>query len=116
MADLHPRLVAVLSWLFPAATAIAGLYLSAIAYTESLELLVATAALVLASLIGVATSNSGNRFTTGQAVPAAIPFVLTGPGGLGVDLIGVLAVYGVGLAMTWVVRFARGEGDAEMDW
>lgn len=119
MADLHPRVVAIFSWLFPAGTAVAGLYLAAIAETDEIHLLVATTALVIASLIPVAASYSGNRFTTGQAVAAAIPFVFyearTEAGHLiGVDLIGVLAVYGVGLALTWVFRFARGEDHIEM--
>lgn len=114
MADLNPRLVAVLSWLFPAGTAIGGLWLAAVAPTNELHLLVATTALVIASLIGVATSYTGNRFTTGQAVAAALPFVFHGPNGQPVDLVGVLAVYGVGLAMTWVIRFARGEDHIEM--
>ncbi len=113
MADLHPRLVAVFSWVFPMATAVAGLTLAATTETSASTILVATTILVVCSLIGVATSNSGNRFTTGQAVAAALPFVLLTAGG-GVDLVGVLAVYGIGLSLTWVVRFARGEDHIEM--
>ena len=113
MANLHPRLVAIFSWVFPMGTAIAGLTLAATSETSAPTILVATTILVVASLVGVATSNSGNRFTTGQAVAAALPFVLVAADG-GVDLIGVLAVYGVSLALTWVVRFARGEDHVEM--
>ncbi len=114
MAELNPRLVAVISWVFPMATAVGGLTLAATTDTPATQLLVATTILVVASLIGVATSNSGNRFTTGQAVAAALPFVFVAADGHGVDFLGVLSVYGVGLALTWVVRFARGEDHVEM--
>jgi NACalpha-BTF3-like transcription factor len=74
---------------------------------DPLQLLIAVAALVLGSLVNVATSNSGNRFTMGLAVAAAIPVVFSDPNG--VDLAGTLAVYGVGLAIVWALRFSRGE-------
>jgi NACalpha-BTF3-like transcription factor len=77
------------------------------ASVDPLQLLIAVAALVLGSLVNVATSNSGNRFTMGLAVAAAIPVVFSGPNG--VDLAGTLAVYGVGLAIVWALRFSRGE-------
>jgi hypothetical protein len=75
-------------------------------------LLLTASALVIGSLVGVATSNSGNRFTTGLAVAAAAPFVLSGDGG--VDLAGTLSAYGVGLAVVWALRFSRGEEHAEL--
>jgi NACalpha-BTF3-like transcription factor len=77
------------------------------ASVDPLQLLIAVAALVLGSLVNVATSNSGNRFTMGLAVAAAIPVVFSDPNG--VDLAGTLAVYGVGLAIVWALRFSRGE-------
>jgi NACalpha-BTF3-like transcription factor len=84
-----------------------GFYGASKATTDPISLLIAATALMLASLVGVATSNSGNRFTTGLAVAAAIPFVFSGD--TGVDLGGTLGAYGVGLAAVWVVRYARGE-------
>ena len=89
-----------------------GVYAATQASTEPFALLIAAAALVLGSLIDVATSNTGNRFTTGLAVAAAIPFVLSGPDG--VDLAGTLAAYGVGLAAVWALRFSRGEEHREL--
>ena len=64
-------------------------------------------ALVIGSLVGVATSNSGNRFTTSLAVAAAIPFVFSDNSG--VDLAATLGAYGIGLAIVWALRFSRGE-------
>ncbi len=107
MANWSPRTLAAVSWLFPVLAAGFGVFAGSRASVDPLQLLVAIAALVLASLIDVATSNTGNRFTTGLAVAAAIPVVFSDPNG--VDLAGTLAVYGVGLAIVWVLRFSRGE-------
>ncbi len=112
MASWNPRTVAALSWVFPVATAAIGLYAAASAATDPLSILVAATILVLASLVEVATSNSGNRFTTGLAVAAAVPFVFSADAG--VDLPGVVAVYGVGLALVWVIRFSRGEEHVDL--
>ncbi len=107
MVNWSPRTIAAASWLFPFVAGGVGLYGASMATTDPISLLIAAMALVLASLVGVATSNSGNRFTTGLAVAAAIPFVFSGD--TGVDLAGTLGAYGVGLAAVWVVRYARGE-------
>ena len=112
MANWSPRTLAAASWLFPVVAAGVGVYAATRASTDSLELLIAAAALVLASLVDVATSNSGNRFTTGLAVAAAIPVVFSGP--QGVDLAGTIAAYGVGLAVVWALRFSRGEEHIEL--
>jgi len=107
VANWSPRTLAAVSWLFPVLATGVGVFAGSRASVDPLQLLVAIAALVLASLIDVATSNTGNRFTTGLAVAAAIPVVFSDPNG--VDLAGTLAVYGVGLAIVWVLRFSRGE-------
>lgn len=107
MANWSPRTIAAASWLFPLVAGGVGFYAASQATTDPFSLLIAATALVLASLVGVATSNSGNRFTTGLAVAAAIPFVFSGD--TGVDLGGTLGAYGVGLAAVWVVRYSRGE-------
>ncbi len=112
MASWSPRTIAAASWLFPVVSGGFGLYSATVATTDLLSLLIAAAALVLGSLVGVATSNSGNRFTTGLAVAAAIPFVLSGR--QGVDLTGVLASYGVGLAIVWALRLSRGEDHRDL--
>ncbi len=107
MANWSPRTIAAASWLFPFVAGGVGFYGASKATTDPISLLIAATALMLASLVGVATSNSGNRFTTGLAVAAAIPFVFSGD--TGVDLGGTLGAYGVGLAAVWVVRYALGE-------
>ena len=112
MANWNPRTVVTLSWLFPVVAAGIGLYGATQAQVSVLAMLAATAALTVLSLMGVATSNSGNRFTTGIAVAAAIPFVFSVPGG--VDLAGTLAVYCVGLAVVWILRFSAGDDHAEL--
>lgn len=112
MASWSPRVVAVVSWLFPVVAAGIGVYAATEASTDPFALLIAATALVLGSLVDVATSNSGNRFTTGLAVAAAIPFVFSGPDG--VDLAATLAAYGVGLAAVWALRFSRGEEHSEL--
>jgi hypothetical protein len=75
--------------------------------------MIGVTALVIGSLIGVATSNSGNRFTTGLAVAAAMPLVLV-DNAKGVDLAGVVVVYGAGLAVVWALRLSRGESHVEL--
>ena len=120
MANWSPRAIVIVSWTFPAVAAFVGVYAGNQAKTDAFFLLIAAMALVVASLIGVATSNSDNRFTIGMAVAAAIPFVFSSQGGdsssapPGVDLAGTLAAYGVGLALVWVLRFSRGEEHADM--
>lgn len=112
MANWNPRTIAAASWLFPFVAGSLGLYTATVATNDSIPLLIAALALVLGSLVGVATSNSGNRFTTGLAVAAAIPFVFSDDAG--VDLAGTLAAYGVGLAVVWVIRYSRGEKHREL--
>ena len=120
MANWSPRAIVIVSWMFPAVAAFVGIYAGNQATTDAFFLLIAAMALVVASLIGVATSNSDNRFTIGLAVAAAIPFVFSSQGGNpssalpGVDLAGTLAAYGAGLALVWVLRFSRGEEHADM--
>ena len=97
----------MLSWLYVILIAGVGLYAGSLAGIDPFEITVAVAALVVASMVGVATSNSGNRFTTGLAVAAALPFVL-GPENE-VDLAGAIAVYGIALAIVWALRYSRGE-------
>ena len=112
MADWSPRTVLLASWLFPAVALAVGSYAATRASVGLLAMVVAAAGLVLGSLMGVATSNSGNRFNTGIAVAAAIPFVFSGLAG--VDLGGTLAAYGFGLAGVWALRQAQGEPHTEL--
>ena len=112
MANWHPRALAVISFLFPVISGGLGIYCATRATASFFDSSVAVTALVIGSLVGVATSNSGNKFTTGLAVAAAIPFVLSGSNG--VDLAGTIATYGLGLAIVWVLGFARGEDHAEL--
>lgn len=112
MASWHPRTVALASWLFPVVALTFGVLSATRVTTDQLSVLLAAGALVIGSLVGVATSNSGNRFTTGLAVAAAIPFVFSGP--LGVDLAGTLTAYGIGLAAVWALRLSRGESHIEL--
>lgn len=112
MARWSPRTVATASWLFPFVALALGVISASRADTDQLSMLIAAAALVVGSLVGVATSNSGNRFTTGLAVAAAIPFVFSGDAG--VDLPGALAAYGMGLAAVWALRLSRGETHREL--
>ncbi|MEX1093786.1 MAG: HD domain-containing phosphohydrolase [Acidimicrobiia bacterium] len=112
MAEWKSRNVAILSWLFPiTGIAVAMLALPWVA-ADLLGLTVGVTALVIGSLIGVATSNSGNRFTTGLAVAAALPLVLVD--GADVDFAGVVFVYGAGLSVVWALRLARGESHVEL--
>ena len=112
MAEWSRRTVTAVSWAFPAVAVGIGLWAMTGASSDSLGLLVAAALLVVASLVGVSTSNSGNRFTTGLAVAAAVPFVL-GEGD-SVDLAGAIGIYGIGLAAVWVLRYSRGEEHREL--
>ncbi|HEY5889547.1 MAG TPA: HD domain-containing phosphohydrolase [Acidimicrobiia bacterium] len=113
MADWNERTVVVFSWMFPFVAAGAGILAYPSATSDPLALIVGVTALVIGSLIGVATSNSGNRFTTGLAVAAAMPLVLVTPLG-GVDLAGTIVTYGVGLAAVWAMRLSRGETHADL--
>ena len=112
MADWGKSTIATASWAFPIVAGMVGLYAATKATTDPFEIVIAVAFLVLASLVGVATSNSGNRFTMGLAVAAAIPFVLTR--GAGVDLAGSMATYGLALAIIWALRYSRGESHSEL--
>lgn len=123
MARWSPGTVAALSWLFPVVALGSGIFAGASASTDPLHILLGAAALVIGSLVGVATSNSGNRFTTGLAVAAAIPIVFADAtvvdvSGrttlLGVDLGGAITAYGIGLAAVWALRLARGESHSEL--
>lgn len=119
MANWHPRAVVTLSWLFPVMVGGLGFYAATRATSDILAMLIATGALAAFSLIGVATSNSGNRFTTGIAVAAAIPFVFSSTARAenapaGVDLAAAIAIYGVGLAIVWLLRYSSGEDHVEL--
>lgn len=113
MADWNRRTVAVLSWLFPLIAGGLALWSIPYAETDPLAITLGVTALSLGSLIGVATSNSGNRFTTGLAVAAAIPLVLVTEGG-DVDFAGSVVIYGFGLAVVWALRSSRGEPHSEL--
>lgn len=112
MASWGPRTLSVVSWLYALVIAGLGLYAATLAGSGPMPILVGVTALVVASMVGVATSNSGNRFTTGLAVAAALPIVL-GPED-GVDLAGSIAVYGIGVAIVWALRYSRGEPHTEL--
>jgi len=105
--------VSVSSWLFALVIGAIGLYAATLATTDPVQILVGITALVVASLVGVAASNSGNRFTTGLAVAAAVPFVFGTDTG-GVDLAAAIAIYGIGVAVVWALRYSRGEKHEEL--
>ncbi|HUF16276.1 MAG TPA: HD domain-containing phosphohydrolase [Acidimicrobiia bacterium] len=112
MARWHPRVLATASWLFPIAALTVGIYAASEAGGSAIYLLIAAAALVIGSMFGVATSNTGNRFTMGLAVAAAIPFVFSG-----LDMTepaASIASYGTGLTLVWVLRHSRGEAHREL--
>jgi len=112
VARWHPRVLATASWLFAVFAVGVGLYSAARADGNPMHILVAAASLVLGSLLGVATSNTGNRFTMGVAVAAAIPFVFSG---LDVtEPAGSIGAYSLGLAGVWALRYARGEDHHEL--
>ena len=98
--------------MYPFAVGLVGIYAGARAVTDPFHLMIAAAALILASLIDVATSDTGNRFTLGIAVAAAIPFVLSHASG--VDVAGTIAAYGLGLAGVWALRHSRGEAHVDL--
>ena len=113
MAEWRNRTIALFSWMVPIVCGAVALLALPDAVADPLGLLIGVTALVIGSLIGVATSNSGNRFTTGLAVAAALPLVMTDGAG-GVDLGGVVVVYGLGLGLVWALRLSRGEGHREL--
>jgi hypothetical protein len=113
VVEWRSRNVAILSWIFPATGIAVALIALPLAASTPLRLMIGVTALVIGSLIGVATSNSGNRFTTGLAVAAAMPLVLVDDAG-GVDFAGVVVVYGAGLAVVWALRLSRGESHVEL--
>ena len=113
MAEWKSRNVAILSWMFPITGVAVAVIALPLVVVDSLWLTIGVTALIIGSLIGVATSNSGNRFTTGLAVAAALPLVFVNGEG-GVDLAGVVVVYGVGLSVVWALRLARGESHVEL--
>jgi hypothetical protein len=96
------------------ALAIAGLgaLAATVAVTDPIQILIAVAVLVVASMVGVAASNSGNHFTTGLAVAAAVPLVFGS--GTDVDLAAAIATYGIGEAIVWGLRHSRGEDNKEL--
>ena len=112
MARWHPKVLAFALWLFPVVSALIGTYAASEAGGNSLYILVAAAALVIGSMFNVATSDSGNRFTMGLAVAAAIPFVFSG-----LDMeepAGSIAAFGLGLAVVWAFRHSRGEDHRDL--
>jgi NACalpha-BTF3-like transcription factor len=112
VADWHPRVVAAASWMFPVAAVAIGVYATLQVDGNLLYIAIASAALVIGSLIGVATSNSGNNFTMGLAVAAATPFVFSSLGM--VEPSSSIAAYGIGLAVVWALRHSRGESHREL--
>ncbi|HSM43904.1 MAG TPA: hypothetical protein VK969_02685, partial [Acidimicrobiia bacterium] len=112
MARWHPRVLALASWLFPVVSATVGVYAASQAGGNPLYIVIAAAALVIGSMFNVATSNSGNNFTMGLAVAAAVPFVFSG-----LDMIeqsGSIAAFSVGLALVWAFRHSKGEDHREL--
>jgi hypothetical protein len=112
VASWSSRPLSAISWAYVVVIAGLGLYAVTLAGSELPKILVAVAALVVASMVRVSASNVGNRFTTGLAVAAAVPLVLGT--GVGVDLSGAIAIYGIGLSIVWVIRYSRGEGHADL--
>lgn len=112
MADWHPSVLALASWAFPVAAGGVGIYAASQAGGNPLYILIAGAALVIGSMFNVATSNSGNRFTMGLAVAAAVPFVFSG-----LDMVepsGSIGAFGIGLAVVWAFRHSMGEDHREL--
>ena len=112
MASWPPRVVAVASWLFPVVAGGVGLFAATRVDGNPLYIVIAAAALLVGSLIGVATSNSGNHFTMGLAVAAAIPFVFSGlrlhePSAS-------IAALSLGLTGVWAFRYSRGESHGDL--
>lgn len=112
MANWHPRLLAFMSWVVALTAAVLGLYAADVADGPTIYIVVAASSLVVGSLFGVATSNSGNHFTMGLAVAAATPFVFSG---LEInEPAGSIAAYSLGLTVVWVIRRARGDSDRDL--
>ncbi len=110
MANWHPRVLAVVSWMFPAVAIGVGVFAVSVTNGNRLAILIAATLLIIGSLIGVATSNGGNRFNLGIAVAAAVPFVLWGLDGFAAsEPAGSIAAYSFGLAGVWVTRHSAGE-------
>lgn len=112
MADWHPRVLAVFSWLFPVVSGAVGIYAAGQAGGNPLYVAVAAAVLVVGSMFTVATSNTGNHFTMGLAVAAAIPFVFSG-----LDVVepsASIGSFGIGLALVWVFRRSRGDEHSDL--
>jgi HD domain len=112
VADWSPRVLVFASWLFPVVSATVGIYAASEAGGNPLYILVAAAALVIGSIFNVATTDSGNRFTMGVAVAAAVPFVFSG-----LDMVeptGSIAAFGLGLAVVWAFRHSRGEDHRDL--
>lgn len=112
MASWHPRVLAIVSWLFPVISCAVGVYAASQAEGNPVYILVASGALVIGSMFNVPTSSSGNRFTIGLAVAAAIPFVFPGMGMR--EPFGSIAAFGIGLAVVWALRHSRGEEHREL--
>ena len=112
MANWDPKVVATASWLFPIVAGGVGMYAATQAEGSYLYILIAGAALILGSMLGVATSNSGNHFTMGLAVAAAIPVVFSGLEM--VEPTGSIAALGLGLAGVWALRRSTGEKHSEL--
>jgi hypothetical protein len=112
VANWPPRVVAAASWLFPVAAGAVGLVAASKADGNPVYILIAAAALLLGSLFGVATSNSGNHFTMGLAVAAAIPFVFSGLGLT--EPSASIAALSLGLSGVWAFRYSRGESHSEL--
>jgi NACalpha-BTF3-like transcription factor len=113
VANWNPRVLALVSWLFPAVSLSVGLYAAAQAGGSPLYILIGSAALVIGSMFNVATSNSGNHFTMGLAVAAAIPFVFWGFDDM-VESRGSIAAFGIGLAAVWAFRHSRGDSHRDL--
>jgi len=112
VANWPPRIVAAASWLFPVVAGVVGLFAATRVDGNPLYIVIAAAALLVGSLIGVATSNSGNHFTMGLAVAAAIPFVFSG-----LELhepSASIAALSLGLTGVWAFRYSRGESHGEL--
>jgi len=112
VASWGARTLSVVSWLYVVIVAGLGFYAATLATSDPIAILTGVTALVVASMVGVAASNSGNRFTTGLAVAAAVPMVL-GPVDQ-VDLAGSIAIYGIGLAIVWALRYSRSEKHVDL--
>ena len=112
MARWHPRILAAVSWMFPLVSGAVGIYAADRAGGNPLYIAIAAAALVIGSMLNVATSNTGNHFTMGLAVAAAIPFVFSS---LEVaEPAASIAAIGIGLALVWAFRHSRGEDHSEL--